>query len=83
MLAIPNFPNYFITKDGKVWSNISNKFLKLGRHRQGYPQVELVNGTKSFLRRVHRLVLETYVGHVLRVWNVVIFLILGLITLMI
>lgn len=34
MKQIPNFVNrYSITKDGRVWSHLRNKFLYLGTHR--------------------------------------------------
>lgn len=29
MKEIPNFPNYYITADGQVWSNWRKKFIKI------------------------------------------------------
>ena len=51
-------PNYGVTKSGKVWSYRRNQFLK-SYLKYGYPTVSL--GRKNE-HRVHRLVLETYVG---------------------
>ena len=33
--------NYIINKDGSVWSNLSNKFLKPEKTASGYLRVEL------------------------------------------
>lgn len=65
---IPNFPGYFATKEGKIWSepkgyhNKNGQFLKplLGAH--DYLVVNLCKNKKLFRRLIHRLVLETFVG---------------------
>ena len=62
MKQIPNFPNYAITKDGRVWSNYRSIWLKPSKHRQGYLQVILWRNDKGFCRKIHTLVLETYVS---------------------
>lgn len=61
MKQIPNFPNYSITKDGRVWSHRTKRWLKPGKDLCGYLRVVLCNG-KMHTRKVHRLVLETYIG---------------------
>lgn len=33
--------NYIINKDGSIWSNLSNKFLKQEKLPSGYMRVEL------------------------------------------
>ena len=64
---IPDFPEYWITGDGRVWSTPrtdrfgrkrGNAWLKLGHTPSGYVKVWLSGRTLS----VHRLVLETFVG---------------------
>lgn len=55
---IPSHPGYQITKDGKVWSDISCRWLSLWT-LDGYHRVQL-GRSKHFA--VHRLVLETFVG---------------------
>lgn len=64
---IPGFPDYSVTKDGRVWSRSNRwgrgQWLKPSKDRNGYSQVVLCKGDKSYSRKVHRLVLETYVGH--------------------
>ena len=61
MKEIPNYPNYFVTKDGRVWSNKTNRFLFTSLIRR-YTQVVLCKQGKPFCRRVHRLMLEAFVG---------------------
>lgn len=48
---------YYITKDGKVYSRIQNKWLKIWADNQGYLVVNL-QGEK---KRVHRLVAEAFI----------------------
>ena len=59
---IPNFPNYAITKDGKVWSNYSNKWLSPGKTTNGYLFVCLCKNGQVKECRIHRLVLEAHTG---------------------
>jgi hypothetical protein len=56
----PIYQNYFITKDGKVFSEKRNRWLNPWIHRRetGY-QIVKINGQRQF---IHRLVLETFVG---------------------
>lgn len=49
---------YLITKQGKVWSNITSRFLKSWSDK-GYTRVKLTKG-KSFY--VHKLVMLTFRG---------------------
>lgn len=49
--------SYFITEDGKVWSDKTNKFLKTYKRDNGYLSVSLGRGV---VKLVHRLVAETY-----------------------
>jgi hypothetical protein len=69
---IPNWPNYFVTKDGDVYSdrpwthaNTKGGWRKLKPHpdkRGGYLIVRLRKGGSGYTRTVHRLVLETFIG---------------------
>jgi hypothetical protein len=73
--TIPEFPNYAITKDGRVWSK-SRERKGIGvfktRFYQGrwlnpvnikdYLHVDLCSDGKIFHARLNRLMLETYVG---------------------
>jgi hypothetical protein len=56
---IPNYPDYFITESGAVWSDKTNKWLKfnMGKMGKGYKRTAL--GNDKFL--VHRLVAITWV----------------------
>lgn len=58
---IEGFPQYFITSFGRVWSNISNKWLiptksKTGNHIRLY--VSLGRGNKRY---IHRLVAKAFI----------------------
>ena len=48
---------YYITEDGKVYSNIQNKWLKPINQVNGYLMVPLQGGKKY----IHRLVAETFI----------------------
>jgi hypothetical protein len=61
MKEIKGFTEYFITKCGKVWSNKTNKWLKLSDDKDGYKYVKLHYKCKPFSKRVHRLVAEAYI----------------------
>lgn len=59
---IPNYPDYYITSCGRVWSFKRNRFLKLQKKpRTGYYVVNLYNkdGMKQF--QVHYLVALVYI----------------------
>lgn len=55
---------YKITEDGKVWSNIYNKFLSCACDKDGYLDLGLAcEDGKRRRFRVHRLVAETFIGN--------------------
>lgn len=60
---IKEFPKYYISKEGKVYSQPYKKFLKFQDNNDGYPHVQLTHkGTKrDYL--VHRLVAELFVDN--------------------
>lgn len=62
--TIPGFPDYSITKDGKVFSfkYREKKRLRECQDKKGYFKVDLRIAGKGHTRAVHRLVLETFVG---------------------
>ena len=71
MKTIPGFPDYAITRDGRVWSrarvtshshSLPGRWLRPGKHRDGTPRVVLCKQGKHYYRSVHCLVLETYRG---------------------
>lgn len=67
---IPGFPGYFISDAGVVYSEkFCSRFPRCGRRRVavskdrfGYELVYLSRKGKSYPRRIHRLVLEAFVG---------------------
>ena len=55
-IKIPEFPDYAINSDGKIYSFLSNKFLVPGQNTAGYLQVNLMKDNQPINVRVHRLV---------------------------
>lgn len=52
---------YYVTEDGQIWSEFSNKFLSQGKNSTGYPSVGVrVNGKKYTM--VHEIVAIAYHG---------------------
>jgi len=66
MKPISNFPDYSITKDGRVWSKPRNGtrggWLKSFLGAMGYVHINLYNSKGIYQKKIHRLVLETYVS---------------------
>jgi len=71
MKDIPGFPDYAITRDGRVWSKPrkdskgcfrKGRWLKLHLCGKGYLFITLYKKQKIHYKYPHRLVLETYVG---------------------
>ena len=63
MKSIPNYPNYSVTEDGKVWSHKTNKFLKAGLGKIGYYVVALYKDNKQKTFNIHRLVAESFIDN--------------------
>lgn len=70
-LPVPGYPGYLVGDDGSAWSQKNNhgkltgqwKRLKPGGHlRSGHLSIGLVRDGKRVFCRVHRLVLEAFVG---------------------
>lgn len=62
MKPIPNFPDYQITRNGRVWSNFRRRWLRLKLNSDSYYILTARKDNRRVYLRVHRLVLETYVG---------------------
>lgn len=65
----PGFPGYRVGSDGTVWSCLTNSGRKTDRWRmlqpsivRKYKQARLSRDGKACYRKVHHLVLETFVG---------------------
>lgn len=61
MKIIANYPDYAITKDGKIWSNKTGRWLKPSLVC-GYFNVILCKNGKHCGCSIHRLILESFVG---------------------
>lgn len=53
------FPDYMISSEGRVYSHLSQKFLRPGIASNGYPTVALGRGNT---RTVHSLVAAAFIG---------------------
>ena len=60
-MEVQGFPNYLIHRDGRVWSNNFNKFLKASIDNHLYSKVILRNNKKSYHKKIHRLIAEHYI----------------------
>jgi hypothetical protein len=70
LFVIPDFPEYSITKDGRVWSNHRNRFLVLPKHgnkeRNGdkfYYRIKFYNNKTKVKRKIllHRMVAMMFI----------------------
>lgn len=59
---IKDFPKYKITDNGRIWSEHTHKWRKPGKQVNGYLFVALYKNGKYKQYRIHRLVLEAFVG---------------------
>lgn len=61
---LENYDNYFIYEDGRVFSLISNKYLKFS-NKTGYSKVGILNNdNKQKTHFVHRLVYQAFKGKI-------------------
>lgn len=66
---IPNFPGYFITDTGEVYSKVISSRNKEGKLKKlssiidttGYSFVNMIKNKKHFKRHIHRLVALTFI----------------------
>ncbi|EFD87487.1 hypothetical protein AWRIB429_2014 [Oenococcus oeni AWRIB429] len=63
MKSIPDYPNYAVTRDGRVWSYISNKFIKPRVSKDNSVIVNLNFEGIRFRRNVARLVFIVFKGY--------------------
>ena len=62
MKEIKDFPGYFVTEDGRVYSTKYNKLKELTKQEnQGYYAIYLEKDKKQYRKSIHRLVAETYI----------------------
>lgn len=59
---IPDFPGYYATPEGRIWSSKSRKFRRQHAKPTGHLYMGLWKNNNGYTRYVHRLVLETFVG---------------------
>lgn len=62
-IQVPGFPDYEVTRDGRVWSNKGRgRWLKPGIASGGYPLVGLMRDGRQYSRKVHVLVALAFLG---------------------
>lgn len=67
MKPIPNFPGYFATKGGRIYSGPRKYhpigiFLAPSVDKNGYYRIVMCREKKVYYKQVHRLILETFIG---------------------
>ncbi len=55
-----NYPNYFVTDRGGVWSCFTNRYLKQQTDKRGYKVVKLLGKNRT----VHRLIASAFLGDI-------------------
>lgn len=63
-LKVKDFPNYYVSKDGKIYSMISKKFIKTRYDGSGYERTTLYNRKIKKDVLVHRIVAELYIPNI-------------------
>lgn len=58
---LSKFPGYSISDQGEVINLKTNKILKCSKDRDGYLQLSISSDNKSYSRRIHRLIAETFI----------------------
>ena len=60
---IKDFPDYYITDTGDVYSRTTGRFIKmkLSLAKSGYLRVQVCRNHKKYIKLVHRLVAETFI----------------------
>lgn len=58
--TLPEYPNYIITKEGKVYNKQRKTYLYRSNNNCSYVAITLGNGIKRGIFRVHRLVASLY-----------------------
>lgn len=63
MRQIEDYPNYYVTEDGEIYSSKRGIILKGGLDRDGYKLVTLQQGKQRRTAKVHREVAKLYVDN--------------------
>ena len=58
-----NYFGYYVYEDGRIYSTLSNKWLKPDINKNGYCQITLFINHKPFRIKVHRLVALLFIGN--------------------
>jgi hypothetical protein len=64
MKAIPGYPHYSVTEDGRVWSELKQIFLKEVDNGNGYKKVMLCDKLTKKAYLIHRIVALTYLDNI-------------------
>ena len=59
---VVEFNGYKVSDTGLIWSDKKNDYLTPWKHQCGYLCVDFSENGKTYHRRVHRVVLESFVG---------------------
>lgn len=60
---IPDYPNYSVTSDGRVWSHRTKRYLKPRLTSKGYHRVSLSKNNQVKDAYIHRLVVQAFLDN--------------------
>lgn len=61
IVRLRDYPQYGVTKDGRVFSFYTNRFMKTPCATVGYPEVSLAVNKRKVVKHIHRLIAETFI----------------------
>lgn len=64
MIQIKDFPNYCVSRDGRVWNTKRNKEIKPQKDRYGYIYVQLWENAMYKKFKLHRLIAIYYIKNI-------------------
>lgn len=62
VVEIPEFPGYFASPEGRIWSQFSDLWLKMNPSAHGYLHVNVYVSGRQYRRSVHGLVARAFHG---------------------
>ena len=62
LIQLEDYPNYFVTETGDVYSDKSGKIKKINPNIRGYLRFDFRKDGKVYTKKIHRLLAETFIN---------------------